>query len=109
MRAFIILRDFLALIVEFSMCLLKVSFGSKVSPKIFGWVSVGRMVLSIFNRSWLLYSAGSGVNRVVIVFVAFSSRSLSFVHLTISSRYGFSLSWMVSGFLSEAYIVMSSA
>ena len=74
------------------MCLLKVSLGSKVSPKIFGWVSVGRVVLSILSLSWLLYSAGSGVNRVVIVFVAFSWRSLSFVHLTISSKYGFSRS-----------------
>ena len=80
------LRDFLALVEEFSMCLLKVSLGSRVSPRIFGWVSVGRVMLSIFSLSCLLYSAGSGVNRVVIVFVAFSSRSLSFVHLTTSSR-----------------------
>ena len=86
------LSDFLAFLEEFSMCLLKVSLGSKASPKIFGWVSVGRVVLSILSLSWLLYSAGSGVNRVVIVFVAFSCRSLSFVHLTISSKYGFSRS-----------------
>ena len=82
----------MALVVEFSMCLLNVSLGSKVSPRIFGWVSVGRVVLSILSLSCLLYSAGSGVNRVVIVFVAFSWRSLSFVHLTISSKYGFSRS-----------------
>ena len=51
---------------------IKVSLGSRVSPNIFGWVSVGRIILSIFSRSCLLYSAGSGVNRVAVLFVALS-------------------------------------
>lgn len=65
------------------MCLLKFSLGSKVSPSILGYFSVGRVVLSILSSRVVLNSAGSGVKRVVIVFVALSKRSLSFVHCTI--------------------------
>ena len=52
---------------------------------------VGRMVWSIVRFRLLLYSARSGVNRVVMVLLALSCRSLSFVHLCMSCRKGWSL------------------
>ena len=44
-----------------------VSFGSKVRPIIFGCVAMGSALLCIFRSRLLVYSAGSGVNRVQIV------------------------------------------
>ena len=46
------------------MCVLYVSFGSKVRPRTFGCVDMRSTVLFIFRSRLLLYSAGSGVNRV---------------------------------------------
>ena len=54
------------------MCVLYVSFGSKVRPRIFGYVAIGSAVLFILNSRLLLYSAGSGVNRVQVVLSGFS-------------------------------------
>ena len=51
-----------------------VSFGSKVRPRTFGCVAMGSAVLFILRPRLLLYSAGSGVNRVHIVLFAFSVR-----------------------------------
>ena len=45
------------------MCVLYVSFGSKVT---FGCVTMGSPVLFILRSRLLLYSAGSGVNRVQV-------------------------------------------
>ena len=44
------------------MCLLYVSFGSKVGPKTFGCVAMRSAVLFIFRSRLLLYSAGFEVN-----------------------------------------------
>ena len=49
------------------MCVLYVSFGSKARPKTFGCVAMGSTVLFILRSRLLLYSAGSGVNRVKVV------------------------------------------
>ena len=49
------------------MCVLYVSFGSKVMHRTFGCVSMGSAVLFILKARLFLYSAGSGVNRVQIV------------------------------------------
>ena len=49
------------------MCVLYVSFGSKVRPRTFRCVSMGSAVLFILRSRLLLYSAGSGVNRVQAV------------------------------------------
>ena len=49
------------------MCVLYVSFGSKVRPITFGCVAMHSAVLFIFRSRLLLYSAGSGVNRVQVV------------------------------------------
>ena len=40
------------------MCVLYVSFGSKVRPRTFGYVAMGSAVLFILMSRWLLYSAG---------------------------------------------------
>ena len=46
------------------MCVLYVSFGSKVRPRTFGCVVMGSALLFIVRSRLLVYSAGSGVNRV---------------------------------------------
>ena len=43
------------------MCVLYVSFGSKVRPGTFGCVAMLSAVLLIFRSRLLLYSAGTGV------------------------------------------------
>ena len=44
------------------MCVLYVSFGSKVRPRTFGCVAMGSALLFIVRSRLLVYSAGSGVN-----------------------------------------------
>ena len=61
------------------MCALYVSFGSKVRPRTFGCVAMGGALLCIFRSRLLVYSAGSGVNRVQVVLSGFSMRLFSFV------------------------------
>ena len=69
------------------MCVLYVSFGSKVRPRAFGCVSMGSAVLCILRSRLLVYSAGSGVNRVQVVLSRFSM-SFFFVHAKPLCRYG---------------------
>ena len=61
------------------MCLLYVCFGSKVRPRTVGCVAMGSSGLLIFLSRLLLYSAGSGVNRVQVVLFGFSVRLCCFV------------------------------
>ena len=56
------------------MCVLYVSFGSKVRPRTFGSVVMSSAVLFILRSRLLLYSAGIGVNRVQVVLSGFSVR-----------------------------------
>ena len=49
------------------MCVLYVSFGSKVRPRTFGCIAMGSALLFIVWSRLLVYSAGSGVNRVQVV------------------------------------------
>ena len=51
------------------MCMLYVSFGSKVRSRTFGCVTMRSAVLFIFRSRLLLYSVGSGVNRVQVGFL----------------------------------------
>ena len=53
------------------MCVLYVSFGSKVRPRTFGCVAMGN---ALFRSRSLVYSVGSGVNRVQVVLPGFSKR-----------------------------------
>ena len=61
------------------MCVLYVSYGSKVGPRTFGCVSMGSAVLFILRSRLLLYSAGSGVNRVHVFLSRFCMRLFCFV------------------------------
>ena len=54
--------------------MLYVSFGSKVRPRTFGCVAMGSALLFMFRSRLLVYSAGSGVNRVQVVLSGFSKR-----------------------------------
>ena len=56
------------------MCVLYVSFGSKVRPRTFRCVAMGSVLLYIVRSRLLVYSAGSGVNRVQVVLSGFSKR-----------------------------------
>ena len=46
--------------------MLYASFGSKVSPRTFGCVAMGSAWLFIVRSMLLVYSTGSGVNRVQV-------------------------------------------
>ena len=70
------------------MCVLHVSFGSKVRPRTFGCVAMRSVVLFIFRSRLLLYSARSGVNRVQVVLSGFSVRLLCFVQTKTICRNG---------------------
>ena len=56
------------------MCVLYVSFGSKVRARTFGCVAMGGALLFIVMSRLLIYSAGYGVNRVQVVLSGFSKR-----------------------------------
>ena len=58
------------------MYVLYVSFGSKVRPRNFGCVAMRSVVLFILRSILILYSVGSGVNRVQVVLSGFSVRLL---------------------------------
>ena len=83
--AFIICSDLCACT---EMCVLYVSFGSKVRPRTFGCVAMGSAVLFILRSRLLLYYAGSGVNRVQVVLSGFSVRLFCFVQAKTLCRYG---------------------
>ena len=70
------------------MCVLYVSFVSKVRPRTFGCVAIGSSLLCIFRSKLLVYSAGSGVNRVQVVLSGFSMRLFCFVQAKLFFRYG---------------------
>ena len=70
------------------MCMLYSSFGSKVRPRTFRCVTMGSAVLFILRSSLLLYSAGSGVNRVQVDLYGFSVRMLCFVPAKTLCMYG---------------------
>ena len=67
--AFMICRGLCACTEMLWMCVLYVSFGSKVRPITFGCIAMGSALLFIVRSRLLVYSAGSGVNRVQVVFL----------------------------------------
>ena len=85
--AFMICRSMCAC-TEIWMCVLYVSFGSKIRPRTFGCVTMGSALLCIFRSRLLIYSAGSGVNRVQVVLSGFSMRLFCFVQTKTLCRYG---------------------
>ena len=66
------------------MCVLYVSFGSKVRPRTSGCVAMGSVCCLLF----IIYSAGSGVNRVQVVLSGFTKRLFCFVQAKTLCRYG---------------------
>ena len=70
------------------MCVLYVSFGSKVRPRTLGCVAMGSALFCIFWSRFLLYSAGSALNRVQVVLPGFSVRWFCFVQAKTLCRYG---------------------
>ena len=81
---FMICRGLCACTEMLWMCVLYVSFGSKVRPRTFGCVAMGSALLFIVRSRLLVYSAGSGVNRVQVVLSGFSKRLFCFLHLIVS-------------------------
>ena len=67
--AFMICRGLCACTEMLWMCVLYVSFGSKVRPRTFGCVVMGSALLFIVRSRLLVYSAGSGVNRVQYIYI----------------------------------------
>ena len=70
------------------MCVLYVSFGSRVRYRIFGCVALGSALLFILSSRLYVYSAGYGVNRVQVVSSGFSMRLICFVQTKALCRYG---------------------
>ena len=85
------------------MCVLYVSFGSKVRTRICWCVAMCSAVFFILRSRLLLYSAGSGMNRVQVVLSGFSMRMFCFVHAKTVCRYG------CMYFFAELVLVMLSA
>ena len=61
------------------MCVMYLSFGSKVRPRTFRCVAMDSALLCIFRSRLLVYSTRSGVNRVQVVLSGFSMRLFCFV------------------------------
>ena len=59
------------------MCVLYVSFGSKVRPRTFGCVAMCSAVLFILRSRLLVYSIGSGVNSMQVVLCVCSTPGAS--------------------------------
>ena len=76
---FMICRGLCACTEMLWMCVLYVSFGSKVRPRTFGCVAMGSALLFIVRFRLFVYSAGSGVNRVQVVLSGFSKMLFCFV------------------------------
>ena len=91
------------------MCVLYVSFGSKVRPRTFGCVAMGSALLFIVRSRLLVYYVGSGVNRVQVVLSEFSRRSFCFVQAKTLCRYGCMYFFTTLVLVCVYVIVMSSA
>ena len=87
--------------------MLYVSLGSKVRPRIFGCVAMGIALLFIVSSRLLVYSAGSGVNRVQVVLSVFSKRLFCFVKAKTSCRYG--CMYFLAALVLVCVVVMVSA
>ena len=69
-------------------CVLYVSFRSKVRPRTFGCVAMGSALLCVLTSRLLVYSAGSGGNRVQVVLSGFSNKLFCFVQAKPLCGYG---------------------
>ena len=76
--------------------MLYVSSGSKVRPRTFGCVAMGNGLLFIVRSRLLVYSSGSGVNRVQVVLSGFSKRLFCFVQAKLCVGMVVCISWLHS-------------
>ena len=108
---FMICRGLCACTEMLWMGVLYVSFGSnsKVRPRTFGCVAMGSALLFIVRSRFLVYSAGSGVNRVQVVLSGFSKRLFCFVQAKSLCRYGCMYFLAALVLVCVNVIVMSSA
>ena len=107
--AFMVCSGLCACTETFWMCVLYVSFGSKVRPRNFGCVVMGSALLSMVRSRLLVYSAGAGVNRVQVVLSGFSKRLFCFVQAQTLCRYGCMYILAALILVCVDVIVMSSA
>ena len=91
------------------MCVLYVSFGSKVRPRTFGCVTMGSAMLFILRSSLFIYSAGSAVNKVQVLLSGFIVRLSCFVQTKRLCRDGCIYFFAVLVFMCVDVMVMSSA
>ena len=69
-------------------------------PSILGFFTVGMTTLSMLIVSCVLYSAGSGVKRVLVVLSGLRWSWFCCVHEAISCKYGFSFACAICLFVS---------
>ena len=86
--AFMICRGLCACTEMLWMCVLYVSFGSKVRHRTLGYIAMGSALLFTVRSRLLVYSAGSGVNIVQVFLSGFSKRLFCFVQAKTLYRYG---------------------
>ena len=77
------------------MCVVCVSWGSKVIPRTFGCVAMDSVLLFIVRCRLLVYSAGSGENRVQVGLPGFCMRLFCCVQAKTECRYG-CIYWLYS-------------
>ena len=85
------------------------SFGSKVRPRTFGCVAMGSALMFIVRSRLLVYSAGSGVNKVQVVLSGFSKMVFCFFQAKTLCRYGCMYFLAALVLVCVDVIVMSSA
>ena len=86
--AFMICRALCACTEMSWICVLYVSFGSKVRSRTFGCVAIGSALLFIVRSRLLVCSVWYGVNIVQVVLSGFSMRLFCFVQAKTLCRYG---------------------
>ena len=84
-------------------------FGYKVRPRTFGCVAMCSAVLFILMPRLILYSAGSGEDRVQVVLSGFSVRSFYFVQEKTICNYGCMYVFAALVLVCVDVMVMSSA
>ena len=104
-----ICRDLCACTEMLWMCVLYVGFGSTVRPKTFGCVAMGSALLFSVRSRLLVYSAGSGLNRVQVILSGSSKRLFYFVQAKTLCGYGCMYFLAALVLVCVDVIVMSSA
>ena len=107
--AFMICRGLCACTEMLWVCVLYVRAVSKVRPRTFGYVAICSALLFIVRSRLLVYSAGSGVNRLQVVLSGFSMRLFCFVQAKTLCRHGCMYFLAARVLVCADVMVMSSA